>query len=185
MRRVVYGGAVTAVLLAVAGSTRAGATSLSAGAAELACPAARVHTEPNERLGDLNGGPWIVASPRSAGIFAYLWGGEQQVDGRAAVYAGGVNPTTGTSEKVMWIVDRLRLGVLRIAGRRVRVTRTGRVRTARGSFRLELYEAYSEQTPGHLFPSIIAPPRAGCWRLTLRTPGSSARLIIRALAAPR
>jgi hypothetical protein len=47
----------------------------------------------------------------------------------------------------MWIVDRLRQGVLRIAARRVRVTRSGRVRTARGSFRLELYEASSEQTP--------------------------------------
>ena len=98
MRRAVYGVALTAVLLAVAGSTQAAATSVSARSSEFACPAARVRTEPNQRLGDLNGGPWIVASPRSAGIFAYLWGGDA-IDGRAAVYAGGVNPKTGPARR--------------------------------------------------------------------------------------
>jgi hypothetical protein len=181
-------GTLVVLLLGVGGSA-AGFASRAAIRTQAApvCPAARVRHEANERLGDLNGGRWIVTSPRSAGIFAYLWGGSE-IDGRVAVYAGGVNPNTGTNEKVMWIVDparRLREGRLRIVAQRLRVTPTGRVRRSRGSFRLELWEAYSEQTPGHIFPSIIAPPRPGCWRLTVRTPGITTRVIIRALPVPR
>jgi hypothetical protein len=120
-------GTLVVLLLGVGGSA-AGFASRAAIRTQAApvCPAARVRHEANERLGDLNGGRWIVTSPRSAGIFAYLWGGSE-IDGRVAVYAGGVNPNTGTNEKVMWIVDparRLREGRLRIVAQRLRVTPT-------------------------------------------------------------
>ena len=170
-------------VVALAGA--AGATISRPASALVACPAARVHHEPNEQLGDLSGSRWIATSPRSAGIIGQLWGGEE-TDGRVTVYAGGENPIYDTAEKVLWIVDAAkRVGsALRIVGGRVRVTRQGRVRPTRGSFRLTLHEASSEQTPGHLFPSIIGPPRAGCWRLTLRSGRLSARVIIRALPVP-
>lgn len=143
------------------------------------CPAARVHHEPNARLGTLDGGAWVAPTPRAAGLFGSLFGG-REVDGRFSVYAGGRNPINGASEKVLWILASGAPGGgrLTIAGRRLRVTASGRVRVTRGAFRHVAWEASSDQTPGRLFPSILDVPRPGCWRLTLRTGPVSARMIV-------
>lgn len=181
MRRAECCGAaiVSGLFLAALYGTAAPATTVAV-SAPLECPAALVHRDSNDPLSRR----WIVPSPASAGITG---GVPNEVDGRVAIYAGGVNPVTGTNEKILWTIDPAKHvgSSLQIVGQRVRVTAIGRLRAVSGSFRLKLYEAVSEQATGHLFPSIIAPPRAGCWRLTFRTGPTSARLIIRALPVPR
>jgi hypothetical protein len=100
------------------------------------------------------------------------------VRGRFSVYAGGVDPKTGTSEKVLWIVPlraRSRAGsYLHLVGR------SGRKR-----FTKRLDQAWSDQTPGLLFPSILNVPSPGCWTLTLRTGQITARATVLVQTPPR
>jgi hypothetical protein len=161
--------ALAAALLALA-PARSVAESPAASSSTTTCSPTRVHREANVTLGTLNGGRWVAAAPASAGIIGFLFGGEE-VNGRLAVYAGGQNPVSGGSEKILWLVDPgVRVGPsLRIVGRRLH---------GRGSFRQTVYEGFSAETPGHDFPSIIDAPRAGCWRLRLRTRNVSARVIV-------
>jgi hypothetical protein len=140
-----------------------------------ACPAARVHTEANARLGTLSGGRWVAPVPVRAGVIGYLFGGEV-VDGRFAVYAGGVNPQTNTSEKILWTV---RVGkpigpALAVTGR---MFGSSEIR-----YRRRLWQAVSAQTPGYLFPSTLDLPQPGCWSLTLRSGRVFARVVV--LARP-
>ena len=137
---------------------------------------ARVHEEPNPILGTLSGGRWVAGSPRRSGLVGYLFGGEV-VDGRFAVYAGGLNPGTRSSEKILWILpQRKRVGLrLAISGRKDGSTTV--------TYRRRLREASSAQTPGHLYPSILDLPVPGCWKLTLRTGKISATVSVLAQAA--
>jgi hypothetical protein len=123
---------------------------------------ARVHREPNRQLGTLSGGRWVAGSPRTSGLVGALFGGEV-VNGRLAVYTGGVNPGTRTNEKILWIVaKRKRVGSrLVISGRRDGSTPV--------TYRRRLAEAGSAQVPGYNYPSILDLPVPGCWKLTLRT----------------
>jgi hypothetical protein len=120
-----------------------------------------VHQEPNPLLGKLSGGRWVAGSPRTSGLVGYLFGGEV-VEGRFAVYTGGLNPGTRTSEKILWIVSRRkRIGArLAVSGRKDGSTTV--------TYRRRLAQAGAD-TPHHIFPSILDLPVPGCWKLTLRT----------------
>ena len=150
-----------ATLAAVVVSALASAASASSHQQGSTC-GARVHQEPNPRLGTLSGGRWVAGSPRTSGLVGYLFGGEV-VNGRFAVYTGGLNPGTRTSEKILWLLPkRKRVGPrLVISGRRDGSTAV--------TYRRRLAEAGSEQTPGYGYPSILDLPVPGCWKLTLRT----------------
>ena len=106
----------------------------------------------------------------------YLFGGEV-VDGRFAVYTGGMNPGTRSSEKILWILpQRKRVGLrLAISGRKDGSSTV--------TYRRRLREATSAQTPGHLYPSILDLPVPGCWKLTLRTGKISATVSVLAQVA--
>jgi hypothetical protein len=165
-----------AVLAAVAFCAALAAPGASSRSARAAACGARVHQEPNPVLGTLSGGPWIAGSPRTSGLVGYLFGGEV-VDGRVAVYTGGLNPGTRTSEKILWIVPRRkRVGPrLAISGRKDGSTAV--------TYRRRLAEASTDQTPHHLFPSVLDLPVPGCWKLTLRTAKISATVSVLAQAA--
>jgi hypothetical protein len=154
-------GALAVVGVVACGLILAAPASSSRTAVSAAC-GARVHEEPNPSLGTLSGGRWVAGSPRKSGLVGYLFGGEV-VDGRFAVYTGGVNPGTRSNEKIVWILpQRKRVGLrLVISGRKDGSTTV--------TYRRRLGEASSEQTPGHLYPSILDLPVPGCWKLTLRT----------------
>jgi hypothetical protein len=151
--------AATLAAIAVGGlASAAPATSRT----EAAACGARVHREANPTLGTLSGGRWVAGSPRTSGLVGYLFGGEV-VNGRFAVYTGGLNPGTRTKEKILWIVPkRKRVGSrLAISGRKDGSTTV--------TYRRRLPEAGSAQVPGYNYPSILDLPVPGCWKLTLRT----------------
>jgi hypothetical protein len=137
---------------------------------------ARVHQEPNRQLGTLSGGRWVAGSPRTSGLVGALFGGEV-VNGRLAVYAGGVNPGTRANEKILWIVSRRkRVGSrLMISGRKDGSTAV--------TYRRRFAEAGSAQVPGYNYPSILDLPVPGCWKLTLRTGKVSATVSVLAQVA--
>jgi hypothetical protein len=141
----------------------------------LAC-GARVHREPNSILGTLSGGRWVAGSPRRSGLVGYLFGGEV-VNGRLAVYTGGLNPGTRTTEKILWIVSkRRRVGPrLAISGRKDGSSTV--------TYRRRFAEAGSVDPPGYQYPSILDLPVPGCWKLTLRTGKVSATVSVLAQAA--
>jgi hypothetical protein len=165
-----------AILAAIAVGGLASAAPAVSESTEAAACGARVHEEANPALGTLSGGRWVAGSPRRSRLVGYLFGGEV-VDGRFAVYTGGLNPGTRTSEKILWIVPkRKRVGPrLVISGRK-----DG---SATVTYRRRLGEASSAQTPGHLYPSILDLPVPGCWKLTLRTGKVSATLSVLAQVA--
>jgi hypothetical protein len=168
-------GRAAATLAAIAIGGLASAAPATSRTEASAC-GARVHREPNPLLGTLSGGRWVAGSPRTSRLVGYLFGGEV-VEGRFAVYTGGLNPGTRSSEKILWILpQRKRVGlVLAISGRRDGSTAV--------TYRRRLGEASSAQTPGHLYPSILDLPVPGCWKLTLRTGKISATVSVLAQVA--
>jgi hypothetical protein len=133
--------------------------------ASAACLAAPVRNDGNPAIRGLGRASWIA--PRPGPIFGVLFGG-RALNGRFSVYTGGVDPKTRLSEKVLWIVPlraRSRAGSsLHIVGR------LGHKR-----FTQRFNQAWSEQTPGLLFASILRAPSPGCWELNLRTGQIQAR----------
>ena len=124
------------------------------------CTATRVHHEPIPFVRGLTGSSWIAGTPARMRLFGWLFGGEV-VDGRFAVFAGGTNPTNRVDEKILWIVP-----LSKRVGPRLAIS--GRLNgSSRITYRRRYAEASSEQTPAHLFPSVLDLPRAGCWKLTL------------------
>jgi hypothetical protein len=164
---------LAAVVAAVVASTAPGASS---GKAEATPCGARVHQEPNPLLGTLSGGRWVAGSPRTSGLVGYLFGGEV-VNGRFAVYTGGLDPGTRRREKILWLVSkRKRVGPrLVISGRKDGSTTV--------TYRLRLAEAGSVQPPAHQYPSILDLPVPGCWKLTLRSGKVSATVSVLAQVA--
>jgi hypothetical protein len=137
---------------------------------------ARVHQEPNPQLGTMSGSRWVAGSPRSSGLVGILFGGEV-VNGRLAVYAGGVNPGTRAHEKILWILPtRKHVGPrLVISGRKDGSTAV--------TYRRRLAPTGSGQVPGYNYPSILDLPVPGCWKLTLRTAKISATVSVLAQVA--
>lgn len=163
------------ILAAVVVSALASAAPATSSHAQASPCGARVHQEPNPQLGTLSGGRWVAGSPRTSGLVGYLFGGEV-VNGRFAVYTGGLNPGTRTNEKILWLLPlRKRVGPrLVISGHKDGSTTV--------TYRRRLAEAGSGDTPGHDYPSILDLPVPGCWKLTLRTAKISATVSV--LAQP-
>lgn len=100
-----------------------------------------------------------------AGPFVgYLTPGYDVVGGRFRLHVGQYRIPGSLSQKIPWFVPhRYRVGdTLVVTGRRLGPSPGAFMQTFRG--------ALSLSTPvRHVFPSIIAPPSAGCWRLTFRS----------------
>ena len=166
---------IAAALAAVVVCALASAAPATSSHAQTSTCGARVHKEPNRQLGTLTGSRWVAGSPRTSGLVGVLFGGEV-VNGRLAVYAGGVNPGTRANEKILWLLPkRKRVGPrLVISGRKDGSTAV--------TYRRRFAETGSAQVPGYNYPSILDLPVPGCWKLTLRTGKVSATVSV--LAQP-
>lgn len=164
-----------ATLAAIVMSALASAAPAVSSHAQTSTCGARVHQEPNPLLRTLGKSRWVAGSPPRSGLIGVLFGGEV-VNGRLAVYAGGVNPGTRGNEKILWIVSRRkRTGSrLAISGRKDGSTAV--------TYRRRFAVTGSAQVPGPNYPSIIDLPVPGCWKLTLRTGKVSATVSV--LAQP-
>ena len=124
---------------------------------------------PHPRYGNVT---WLPATPRRSEIAAVLFVSTLPDVDRAVIYAGGRAPE-GWSTKFLWSSPRSR-GDLELAGRRLDGT---------GSFRQRLHSASSTDPPvtGDVYPSIVNIPTAGCWGLTLRSPGVAGFAVFQAV----
>jgi hypothetical protein len=165
-----------AVLAAVVVSALASSSSATSSSAQASPCGARVHREPNRQLGTLGPSRWVAGSPRTSGLIGVLFGGEV-VNGRLAVYAGGVNPGTRAHEKILWVLPaRKRVGPrLVISGRKDGSTAV--------TWRRRLAATGSAEVPGYNYPSLLDLPVPGCWKLTLRTAKISATVSVLVQAA--
>jgi hypothetical protein len=96
------------------------------------------------------------------------------VNGRFRLHVGPWRDrSTGLTQKIPWFLPaRYRVGVyLVIRGRRLA--------PAGGSFTARLPEAGSPDAGQHVFPSTLAPPKPGCWRLSFETRLVRGRLFAR------
>jgi hypothetical protein len=98
------------------------------------------------------------------------------VDGRFRLHVGDVrDKATGLSQKIPWFVAT-RAGT----GRSLLVTGT-RLMPSRRTFRQRFGRAGypgQEQERRYVYPSIIAPPAAGCWRLRFQSGKVDARVVV-------
>jgi len=142
------------------------------------CPATIVHHEPNARLGALSGGSWIQARPASSTLIGYLFGAHE-TGGRLAVYTG-VSPANYTDQKILWILaSHARAGArLHVKGVQLALGPHGVRPLKHVSFHQSFGSAGSDETSALLFPSALHVPRAGCWRLSLRTGHVSATVTV-------
>ncbi len=119
--------------------------------------------------GVVHAGPYIGLIDRATDV----------VDGRFALRVGAYrNADLTLSQKILWKLPlRYRVGtVLAVTGRRIT--------PSPATFRQRLPEAYSDQEPTfHIFPSIIRPTKAGCWRLNFRSGPTFGSLVV--LVRPR
>jgi hypothetical protein len=124
---------------------------------------------PHPRFGDVT---WLPATPRRSQIAAVLFVSTLPDVDRAVIYAGGRAPE-GWSTKFLWWSPRSR-GQLELVGRRLDGT---------GSFRHWLHSASSTDPPvtGDVYPSIVNIPTAGCWGITLRSPGVAGFAVFQAV----
>lgn len=83
-----------------------------------------------------------------------------------------VAPASATeSDKVLWVVDSVRAGPLRVTGHPL-----GAARPVVSSS----WPANSE--PGEIYPSLISVPSPGCWRFTLAWPGHTDTVDLRCVS---
>jgi hypothetical protein len=114
----------------------------------------------------LNVGPFV----------GYLATGYDDVNGRFSLRVGGMR-TKDLSSKIPWWlpISYKNVGKLTVTGFRI-----GKP----GHFRQEFPEAaYSDTPDRHVYPSIIDPPKTGCWRLTFTAGAVKASVLM--LARPR
>jgi hypothetical protein len=141
-------------------------TGTTAKGSAAACIAAPVRTTASPPT---SGGPRGVPWMRAGRTVGYLFGSALPLSpGRAALYTGGIGPGGG-SMKVLWAVRDSRRTVT-IAGDR-----------------LDGPGTFSESFPGAsvsgardygYYPSIVDIPAAGCWRLTVLSPGKRGRFAV-------
>jgi hypothetical protein len=124
--------------------------------AAAACLAAPVHH------GTVKAGPFT----------GYLSPKYDVVDGRFRLHVGGYRDRKiGLSQKIAWFVP-VRYKV------RDSLLVTGRRLGGPGRYADRFSIAFSSDAPGaYVFPTDIALPRAGCWRLTFRSGNASGTLI--------
>ena len=94
------------------------------------------------------------------------------VNGRFALHVGPLrDPATGLSQKILWVLpSKYRKDVgpqLAFTGRLDGVVR----------YRTRVSAAIRAGDPNYYFPSNLAPPKVGCWTLTLTTGTLRARLV--------
>lgn len=95
------------------------------------------------------------------------------VDGRFALHVGPLrDPVTELSQKILWVLPGK---YRRYVGPQLAFTwrLDGVVRS-----RACTYGTSRAGDPNYYFPSILAPPLAGCWTLTLMTGRLKARLTV-------
>jgi hypothetical protein len=103
-------------------------------------------------------------SVRAGPFVGYLTPGYDVVRGRIRLHVGPYRVPGSLTQKIPWFVPlRYRVGdTLVVTGRRLGPSPR--------TFRQTFARAYSPDSPNqHVFPSIIAPPTAGCWRLTFHS----------------
>jgi hypothetical protein len=107
----------------------------------------------------------------------YLAAGYDDVDGRFSLRVGGMRTKAGLSSKIPWWLPMSYRDVGELVV-------TGRLIGARGHFTQTFPEAMFSETPdSHVYPSIIDPPKTGCWRLTFKAGAVKATVVM--LARPR
>jgi hypothetical protein len=86
------------------------------------------------------------------------------VDGHFRLRVGSYRDAArGLNQKILWSVP-----VSRRAGARL-VVRGRTINGAKRTFVQKFWEAGTDDPANHYYPSIVSPPSAGCWRLTLTT----------------
>ena len=106
-----------------------------------------------------------------------LAAGYDDVGGRFSLRVGGMR-TKGLSSKIPWWlpISYSNVGELVV---------TGRLIGGRGHFAQRFPEAIYSDTPDrHVFPSIIDPPKTGCWHLTFRAGKVKASVLMLARPEP-
>lgn len=98
------------------------------------------------------------------------------VDGRFRLHVGDYrDKAIGLSQKIPWFVA-MRAGTARsvlVTGTRLSPSR----RTFRQRFGRASYPA-QDQEGRYVYPSILSPPAAGCWRLRFRSGKVDARVVV-------
>jgi hypothetical protein len=96
------------------------------------------------------------------------------VNGRFRLHVGAWRDrSTGLTQKIPWFLPgKYRVGVYL-------VVHGTRLAPAGGSFTARLPEAGSLDPSQHVFPSILKPPKPGCWCLSFKTRLVQGRLIVR------
>ena len=97
------------------------------------------------------------------------------VGGRFRLHVGAYRDrATGLSQKIPWFLPRAyRVGVFLVVHGR-------RLAPGPGAFTQRFPEAgSSDPTDPHVFPSVLRPPRPGCWRLTFWTGRAAGSLLVR------
>ena len=114
-------------------------------------------------------GNWVKAPPFRGGIYpAY-----DVVDGRFALHVGPLrDAATQTSQKILWVLPpkyRKQVGS--------QLVFTGHLNGV-VQYRYRTYGTTSGNDANYYFPSNLAPPKAGCWTMTLTTGRLKARLVV-------
>ena len=115
-------------------------------------------------------GEYVHAGPFAGAIARYY----DILNGRFRLHVGAWRDrSTGLTQKIPWFLPgKYRVGVHLII-------RGTRLAPAGGSFATRLPEAGSLDPSQHVFPSILKPPKPGCWRLSFQTRFVQGRLIAR------
>jgi hypothetical protein len=115
-------------------------------------------------------GTTVKAGPFAGGLTP----GYDVVDGRFRLHVGPWRVRDGLTQKIPWFISKRYPigGPLIVTGRRL----NGSPRT----FRQKFNAAATSSPSTYVFPSIIAPPAPGCWRLSFasgRVTGSLVALV--------
>lgn len=138
------------------------------------CPAAApVHHGWNRDAPATEAASWVAAGRGQQRLAGFLYTYEQTLGDRRVREASGLVVYARAPTKIAWVPRRWTGtgAFLVIAGRRL---------DGPGSFRQRFRRALAP----HFFPSGIAFPAAGCWRLTLRSGSRRWTLHVRAIGRP-
>jgi hypothetical protein len=96
------------------------------------------------------------------------------VGGRFRLHVGAYRDrATGLAQKIPWFLpSSYRVGVFMVVHGR-------RLAPRPGAFTQRFPEAGSSDPDQHVFPSVLRPPRPGCWRLTFSSGRATGSLLVR------
>jgi hypothetical protein len=153
--------ALSGAVLLAAFLTGMGATAASGSAASCMSTLVQYAPAPAASQGT-EGLPWIQASPASAGLIGqlYFYPGttwQESALPRARIYPSGHRPDGGAT-KILWSA--------RLSGTSTELVVSGKRLDAPGKF-IQHFPVAGGGGSSVGYPSIIAIPRPGCWRLDL------------------